>query len=142
MSTAVPATSRLMVSERETKLAESVLDTLEGPQGFLTVATTSGGDLPLPAELGALLQKVLQAIAAGQAITVTAIPEELTTTAAAAMLGVSRPTLIKMIERGEIPSHKVGTHTRVTASDVLAARQGRRERERRAFEALQQLLDD
>ncbi len=44
----------------------------------------------------------------------------LTTTKAAALLGVSRPFLINMLERGELPFHKVGTARRIQLCDVKA----------------------
>ena len=43
----------------------------------------------------------------------------LTTGRAAALLGVSRPTLISWLEAGSNPFHWCGTHRRVHRTDVL-----------------------
>lgn len=73
-------------------------------------------------------------------MTVGTIPKELTT-AAAGFLGVSRPTLMKMINRGEIPAHKVGTHSRLFSKDVLELRKAQREAARKAFDELREIED-
>jgi excisionase family DNA binding protein len=68
---------------------------------------------------------------AGKAITVAPLEQRLTTQQAADLLGISRPTLIKLLEANEIPYEKPGRHRRIRLSDVLAY-QDRRRQERRA----------
>jgi excisionase family DNA binding protein len=49
----------------------------------------------------------------------------------AEVLSVSRPHLIKLLDRGELSFHRVGTHRRIKIEDALAYRE-RRDTERRA----------
>lgn len=142
MSTSVAGTSRLLATDREVQMARGVLGALDGPEGSLLVRKGGAQAQPLPDDLGILLQHVLKAVASGSSVTVSTIPPELTTSSAAAILGVSRPTLMKMVRDGAIPAHRVGTHTRLKAPDVMAARKARRARERAAFEALLELEGD
>ncbi|MCC2314187.1 helix-turn-helix domain-containing protein [Cellulomonas xiejunii] len=142
MATRVAGRRDLLIDDHDSKLAENVLQSLEGPEGFLSVARTDAAAEPLPRDIGVLLQEVLRAVASGSTVTVTTTPQEVTTSTAAAMLGISRPTLMKMVKDGTIPAHKVGTHTRLRTEDVLAAKRARRERERAAFAALLELEGD
>ncbi len=131
----------VMTSPHESALARDVLKELKGPQGVLLVERAGDPARKLPTELGRILQEVLDVMARGGRVTIGAVPEELTTSAAAAILGVSRPTVMKMVRDGQLPAHKVGSHHRMKADDVYAARRARRARERAAFDALRELDD-
>lgn len=50
------------------------------------------------------------------------MPEVITTTTAAEVLGVSQPTLMKFVRSRDIPSTLVGRHTRLKRDDGFAFR--------------------
>jgi excisionase family DNA binding protein len=85
----------------------------------------------LPPALFAVLAEVARAMLAGRAVTVSPTSRRLTTQEAADLLGISRPTLVKLLEQGEIPYEQPGRHRRVRLDDLLR-HQERRQAERRA----------
>ncbi|MFC6009957.1 helix-turn-helix domain-containing protein [Nocardia lasii] len=90
----------------------------------------------VPAELAEILAKVVRTVAAGGTVTIGSMPDELTTSSAADLLGISRPTLMKLVREGQIAAHKVGTHTRLATTDVLAYQDRLRQRQRAALQEL------
>ncbi len=83
------------------------------------VTAEDGTVLDLPDAVLEALTEVLDAAAHGESALVLRAPNDLTTQQAAQILGVSRPTVVRLIESGKLPAHMVGTHRRVTLADVL-----------------------
>lgn len=82
-----------------------------------------GTHIELPDELYEVLKDVVTALSQGLAITVARQHTVLTTGQAADLLGVSRPTLVRLLEGGEIPFDKPGRHRRIRLGDLLAYQQ-------------------
>ena len=76
--------------------------------------------IDLPAGAVDLLVRVLEAMAAGRGVTLIPESAELTSVQAADVLNVSRPFLIKLLDRKVIPHRKVGKHRRIRMEDVMA----------------------
>ena len=74
----------------------------------------------IPAVAYRLLIDILTQMAQGNAVSLVPIQAELTTQEAAELLNVSRPFVIKQIEAGLIPHHKVGKHRRIHFNDLIA----------------------
>lgn len=83
-----------------------------------------------------LLVDVLTEIGEGNAVNIMPIHAELTTQEAADVLNVSRPFLVQLLERGEMPFHKVGTHRRVRYQDVIDYKERVEVEQRNALNAL------
>lgn len=135
----------VLADGRQRDQARSVLGQLGGPAAdavTITVAVQGHQPASVPDELASIIGRVLQAMAGGGTLVIGSLPEELTTTTAAQQLGISRPTLMKLIAGGEIPSRKVGTHHRVLTADVLEFKQERLRLQRAALEQMRDLEDE
>ena len=74
-----------------------------------------------PPQAVKVLKTTLKLLAEGKEVTVAAAePDDFSTQKAAEYLKVSRPFFINLVETGKIPFHKVGTHRRVSFSDLQA----------------------
>ncbi|WP_326561609.1 helix-turn-helix domain-containing protein [Micromonospora sp. NBC_01796] len=111
------------------------------PRYFLAGPTPSDR-VELPAEVHRVLQQVVTALQQGLAVTVAPTTQTLTTQQAADLLGVSRPTVIKLLDNGKVPFERVGTHRRVLLRDLLEYREQRRAEQYAALEATAIDLDD
>lgn len=106
-----------------------------GPTARLRVID-GDGEIEVPVSALRMLVDILANMAEGNAISIVPIHAELTTQQAADFLGVSRPHLVGLLERGELPYHKVGTHRRVYFQDLLDYRTQRMAQSKAALEAL------
>ena len=116
-------------------------------RGDIDFATlkTSGPDseeIRLPRSAFHVLQQAVHFLAQGDAVSVGFIGKELTTQQAADLCNVSRPYLIRLLEKGEIPYTKTGTHRRIKFADLMAYKKKRDAERRRALIELTQMSQD
>lgn len=95
-----------------------------------------GEQVPLPIEVYRVLRQVAEVMRQGKAITVAPRGLVLTTQEAADFLGVSRPTLVKVLDDGAIPFERPNRHRRIRLADLLAYQERRRTERRVALNAL------
>ncbi len=111
------------------------------PRYFLA-GTAAGDRIELPTEVCRLLRHVIESLQQGFAVSVIPLTQTLTTQQAADLLGVSRPTLIKLLNGGKIPFERAGTHRRILLRDLLTYREERRAAQYAALEATAVDIDD
>ena len=74
----------------------------------------------LPKKAVSLLHAILSNMAAGKSMALILSDRAIGTQEAADFLEVSRPYVVRLLEKGKIPFSKVGTHRRIKISDLAA----------------------
>lgn len=127
-----------MIDDEIQTEAREVVAELGDAEAAGLIIRTAQGEVALPAELSSLVVGIVHKLATGEAMGMQTLPAELTTTTAAERLGISRPTLMKLVRSGELESYKVGSHTRIKTAVV---REYARERQLRRQAALSKMLE-
>lgn len=117
----------ILPSEQDAMLADNARRTLEQSESAgksLHLQLSAVGHelmtLDLPPVVTGLLLDILKETAAGHAVTLVPVEAEITTQQAAALLNVSRPFLVGLIDKGDLPVRMVGNQRRLPLQDVLA----------------------
>jgi excisionase family DNA binding protein len=120
-----PPTTEEAEAAREGGRALSAFLRTKGKTQHIKVVDDKGTAHPvqIPSAAMQLLVDALAEIGSGNAVSITPIHAEMTTQDAADLLNVSRPHLVQLIEGGEIPFRKIGTHRRLRYQDVTAYKQ-------------------
>lgn len=116
----LPPTPRDAAIARSTREALSPYGGMDQPLKLRVRDSEQDQPIELPAGAVDLLMHVLEAMAAGQGVTLIPESAELTTVQAADVLNISRPFLIKLLDQKAIPHRKVGKHRRILMEDVMA----------------------
>jgi excisionase family DNA binding protein len=126
MSSLLDRSGPVPPSDEEIRLAEEAsrrLLLLLRDRDRLTIRVTVGDgpdeSLVLPASVVRLLSEILAQMARGNAVTVVPVPSELTIYQAADLLNVSRPYVVGLLDRGEIPYREEGSDRRITLRDLV-----------------------
>jgi excisionase family DNA binding protein len=92
--------------------------------------------IELPKSAASLLIEILKQMAEGNAVSLLPVEPEITTQQAADLLCVSRPYLVGMIEKGELPARMVGNQRRLPLKDVLVYRRENQAKRKQALDEL------
>lgn len=101
-----------------------------------------GVRIPLPDPIFHAMVKILREMQQGRAVMLVPDDETFTTQAAAEFLGMSRQHLVNLLEKDEIPHHRVGSHRRVALKDLQAYQKLRDARRQEARSRLFKRLAD
>jgi excisionase family DNA binding protein len=111
-----------MKPESEAQQAAAAAGALAHGRAVVIPRGKRGDAVELPPSVVRALAEVLEHAQRGEPVRVVADTDEITTGQAAELLGVSRPYLVSLIERGDIPARKVGSRRRLRLADVLLYR--------------------
>lgn len=100
------------------------------------LVAADGERYELPESMFAVLRQVAEALPSGMGVRVAPLSARLTTQEAADHLGISRPTLVRILERGEIPMEKPGRHRFVRLKDLVDYQDRTRAERREALSAM------
>ncbi len=133
------------VSELSPESIATIRKNLDALKEYLAKGHTAsirlgkGKEILLPESLINLVFQALARAADGRKIVIVEEDDEVSPEKAAEFLHVSRPFLVKQLDAGEIPFHRVGAHRRILMSDLVAYKRKRRERSR---EILRQMREE
>jgi excisionase family DNA binding protein len=96
----------------------------------------------VPAPLVRVMVQWLRSAERGEPVTLVSEDKPLTTQQAADLLGVSRQYFVQLLERGDLPFTKTGTHRRVRARDVPAYKRQWDSERRAALDRLVELSEE
>jgi len=129
-------------TDQDALVAREVSRALENGAGDkkLRIEVTAAGRQLTKHELTPLIEelimRMLDAMAKGQALSVVPTETEITTQQAADLLNVSRPYVVGLIDKGELPARLVGNQRRLPLADVLAYKTAVRAK---AYEAMREI---
>ena len=148
-ATAQPFTEQLPTDlERETAdhLRTVIAQSMTRSDGQPTLYVHQPDEEPQPVTLTPLVSQVmlelLRHLAKGEAVTLVPMAEMLTTQQAADILNVSRPHLVKLVDKGEIDHTMTGRHRRIRADDLFAYKRARDDRRSKALDDLAEMSGD
>jgi len=127
-------------TEKEAELAREssrILATCIGQGELARLKVIDGNqEVDVPVSALRMLVDILAQMAEGNAVTIVPYHAELTTQQAADFLNVSRPHLVGLLERNELPYRKVGSHRRILFKDLVEFQQRSRVERKKALDEL------
>jgi excisionase family DNA binding protein len=132
----------IAATDSERPALNRIEDVLGNANRAPKLISPDGEEIELPKSLFHVLRQLVYYLAHDRIVAVVPVNKELTTQEAADMLNISRPYLIKLLEQGDIPFTKTGTHRRVRFSDLMEYKKYRDSERRKGLAELTQLSQE
>jgi len=129
------------LSSAEKKDLEALGEVLREHRGAY-IASQGGVQIDLPGPILNLIEQAIESVGRGETLQLVAQEETMTTQEAADFLGFSRPFLIGLLEKGEIPFQTVGKHRRLATKDVRTFGDKRNRERKKALDDLFDKIDE
>lgn len=101
-----------------------------------------GQEIEIPPKMYEMMLNVAHLLAREKVVLITPMDKNLTTQEAADYLGISRPTLVKLLEEGAIPFTRTGTHRRVRFENLQRYREITYAEHKRLLDELTQMSEE
>jgi excisionase family DNA binding protein len=133
----LPSAEEIALAKLSSQELSAVMETNGDVQNFNVVGKDGEThSVKLPASAVKLMIEVLTQLGQGNSVSITPIHAELTTQEAADMLNMSRPTLIKLLDSGELAHSRTGNRRKVAFVEVMRYKQ---DLDAKRFKALDEL---
>jgi excisionase family DNA binding protein len=133
LETVIPDDGDIQVFRNLERLLKKHRARLIGPEGQET---------EIPPKMYNTMVHFAHLLATNKVVLVTPMDKDLTTQEAAIYLGVSRPTLVKLLEGGEIPFTRAGKHRRIRFTDLKTYREKKYAERKRALDELTRMSEE
>lgn len=118
-------------------IVKNELEVTESKEKSVKIRIADSEELiEIPLQAFIFLSSILDNMAKGKSLALLPTDTEVSTQQAAELLKVSRPHLIKLLEKGEIAHRKVGTHRRIKVKDLLDYEESQKTLRRTALDYL------
>jgi len=131
MSRIHPSDNPLVPSPESVKAARALAELLPPETAGARLSLldrASGKASALPPALIGMLRQFLEQLGAGRSVSIVPAEAELTPNDAADYLNVSRTFVLKLMDTGQIPFRRVGSHRRIRFGDLQEYEKGQRSR--------------
>jgi len=118
------------------KVLDNEIDNGDSERLKVKFVQVGGEQIALPESLYQLLRQAAHLMAAGQAVSLVPIEQDMTVEEAAILLNVSQPFLIKMLTEGAIKYVTVGSERRIFLADLMAYKKQRTAKRREILREL------
>lgn len=136
-----PSKEEQLIAQKSYSVLASSIDQLRTDNPEIEIEETEE-KIRIPISALRLLADILKQISQGNPISIVPIATEMTTQAAAELLGCSRPHVVRLLEEGKIPFTKVGRHRRIKYEDIVRFKKDMKSKQRKRIQKLMELDEE